>query len=168
MDSNEPAEADSAARRELIAKLTDLGAQSASLTGLFQQRAAASYGLGVSDMKALDVLMRNGPQTAGQLGAALNLTSGAVTGIADRLIRRGFATREHDPVDRRRVLISVDYAALTAGPNVYQSIGEAFQRLHESLSTEQLAFLARYQEESIALTQHAVDALAGEAGPAAE
>ena len=158
MDSTEPA------RAELIARLTDLGAQSASLTGLFQQRAAASYGLGVSDLKALDVLMRNGPQTAGQLGAALNLTSGAVTGIADRLIKRGFAQREPDPVDRRRVLISADLAALAAGPNVYQSIGEAFRRLHESLSTEQLAFLARYQEESIALTQQAVDALASQAG----
>lgn len=163
MDSTEP---DSAARDELIARLTDLGAQSASLTGLFQQRAAASYGLGVSDMKALDVLMRNGPQTAGQLGAALNLTSGAVTGIADRLIKRGFARREADAADRRRVLISADFAALQAGPNVYQSIGEAFQRLHESLTTEQLAFLARYQEESIALTQKAVDALGTPQGPA--
>lgn len=163
MDSTGP---DSAARDELIARLTDLGAQSASLTGLFQQRAAASYGLGVSDMKALDVLMRNGPQTAGQLGAALNLTSGAVTGIADRLIKRGFARREADAADRRRVLISADFAALQAGPNVYQSIGEAFQRLHESLTTEQLAFLARYQEESIALTQKAVDALGTPQGPA--
>ncbi|WP_434318509.1 MarR family winged helix-turn-helix transcriptional regulator [Leifsonia sp. P73] len=156
MDSTDP---DSAARDELIARLTDLGAQSASLTGLFQQRAAASYGLGVSDMKALDVLMRNGPQTAGQLGAALNLTSGAVTGIADRLIKRGLARREADAADRRRVLISADFAALQSGPDVYQSIGEAFRRLHESLTTEQLAFLARYQEESIALTQQAVDAL---------
>lgn len=58
------------------------------------------------------------------------------------------------------MLISADYAALQSGPNVYQSIGEAFQRLHESLTTEQLAFLARYQEESIALTQRAVDDLA--------
>lgn len=156
MDSTEP---DAGARDELIARLTDLGAQSASLTGLFQQRAAASYGLGVSDMKALDVLMRNGAQTAGQLGAALNLTSGAVTGIADRLIKRGFARREADAADRRRVLISAEFAALQSGPNVYQSIGEAFRRLHESLTTEQLAFLARYQEESIALTQQAVDAL---------
>ena len=153
-------------RDALIARLTDLGAQSASLTGLFQQRAAASYGLGVSDMKALDLLMRNGPQTAGQLGAALNLTSGAVTGIADRLIKRGFARREADAADRRRVLISADFAALQSGPNVYQSIGEAFRRLHESLTTEQLAFLARYQEESIALTQQAVDALGGAQGPA--
>ena len=159
-------EPDSAARDELIARLTDLGAQSASLTGLFQQRAAASYGLGVSDMKALDVLMRNGPQTAGQLCTALNLTSGAVTGIADRLIKRGFAQREADAADRRRVLISADFAALQSGPNVYQSIGEAFRRLHESLTTEQLAFLARYQEESIALTQQAVDALGSPQGPA--
>ncbi|KQR53716.1 hypothetical protein ASF88_02325 [Leifsonia sp. Leaf336] len=147
-------------RDALIARLTDLGAQSASLTALFQQRAAASYGLGVSDMKALDLLMRNGPQTAGQLGAALGLTSGAVTGIADRLIQRGFARRETDAADRRRVLLSADFEVLTSGPNVYQWIGEAFRALHDSLTTEQLEFLTRYQEEAIALTQEAVDRLA--------
>lgn len=147
-------------RDALIAQLTDLGAQSASLTALFQQRAAAGYGLGVSDMKALDLLMRNGPQTAGQLGTALGLTSGAVTGIADRLIRRGFARRETDAADRRRVLLSADFAVLSSGPNVYQWIGEAFQTLHDSLTTEQLEFLVRYQEQSIALTQEAVERLA--------
>lgn len=146
-------------REELIAQLGDLGARSATMTALFQQKAAASYGLGVTDMKALDVLMRGGPQTAGQLGTALSLTSGAVTGVVDRLVKRGLAKRETDAGDRRRVLVVADFATIASGPNVYEGIGEAFRALHESLTTEQLAFLVDYTERSIALTERAIDAL---------
>lgn len=146
-------------RDELIVRLADLGAQSATVTALFQQKAAASYGLGVTDMKALDVLVRGGPQTAGQLGTALSLTSGAVTGVVDRLVKHGLATREADAADRRRVLVAADLTAIMAGPNVYQGIGDAFRALHESLSTEELAFLVGYTERSIALTEQQIDAL---------
>jgi len=146
-------------RDDLIARLADLGAQSATVTALFQQKAAARYGLGVTDMKALDVLMRGGPQTAGQLATALSLTSGAVTGVVDRLVKHGLATREADAGDRRRVLVAADLAAIAAGPNVYQGIGDAFRALHASLSTKQLAFLVGYTEQSIALTEQQIDAL---------
>jgi DNA-binding MarR family transcriptional regulator len=146
-------------REDLIARLTELGARSANTTGLFQQKAAAGYGLGITDMKALDVLLREGPQTAGRLATVLSLTSGAVTGVVDRLVRRGLARREADPTDRRRVLVAADLDAIAGGPNVYQAIGEAFRRLHESLSTEELEFLVRYQEESIELTQQEIERL---------
>lgn len=147
-------------REELISQLVDLGARSATMTALFQQKAAASYGLGVTDMKALDVLMREGPQTAGQLGTALSLTSGAVTGVVDRLVKRGLAKREADAADRRRVLVAADIATIASGPNVYEGIGAAFRELHESLTAEQLAFLVDYTERSIALTEREIDRLA--------
>ena len=86
-------------RSELTARLTDLGAMDATETALFQQAAAARYGLGISEMKALDVLMREGPQTAGALAGKLNLTTGAITGVIDRLERRSIATRRPDPSD---------------------------------------------------------------------
>jgi hypothetical protein len=147
-------------RDDLISRLTDLGAQSATMTALFQQKAAASYGLGVTDMKALDVLMRGGPQTPGQLGAALSLTSGAITGVVDRLVKLGLAKREADATDRRRVLVAADLATIASGPNVYEGIGTAFRALHESLSDAELAFLVDYTERSIALTQQEIDRLA--------
>jgi DNA-binding MarR family transcriptional regulator len=146
-------------REELISRLTDLGAQSATVTALFQQKAAASYGLGVTDMKALDVLMRGGPQTAGALGTALSLTSGAVTGVVDRLVKRGLARREADAADRRRVLVAADLRAIMAGPNVYEGIGTAFRALHASLTDAELAFLVDYTERSIALTEQEIDRL---------
>ena len=73
----------------LVERLRLLGEVYATQTAVFQQQAAASLGLGVTDMKALSILLREGPQTAGALMTRLNLTSGAVTGLVDRFDRRG-------------------------------------------------------------------------------
>jgi DNA-binding MarR family transcriptional regulator len=150
-----------ARRTALIDRLRLLGQISSTETAMFQQAAAAKYGLGVSEMKALDVLTRLGPQTAGQLSVALRITSGAITGVIDRLERRGIVHRIADPHDRRRVVVEADLAALGAGPNVYEGIGGAFDDLHGSYSTAQLEFLVDYLERSVALTREAAAQLDG-------
>jgi DNA-binding MarR family transcriptional regulator len=144
---------EAARRAELIARLQLLGEMDATQTALFQQTAAATYGLGVTEMKALSVLLREGPRSAGQLAAALHLTSGAVTGVVDRLVARGVARRTQDERDRRKVVIEADHATLDSGENVYRSIGEAFAELHAGYTTEQLEFLARHVEASIEITK---------------
>jgi DNA-binding MarR family transcriptional regulator len=148
----------SAVRHALIARLARLGEQESTGTALFHQAAAASYGVGVVDMKALSILLAEGPQSAGSLGAAVGLTSGAVTGLVDRLIAHGMATRSNDPADRRRILISADPAVIE-GDNVYLSIGAAFSALHSGYTTEELEFLVRYLTASIEITRQETAAL---------
>ena len=148
----------SADRSALIARLASLGEQESTGTALFHQTAAASYGVGVVDMKALSILLAEGPQSAGSLGAALGLTSGAVTGLVDRLIAHGMATRTQDATDRRRSIISADPAVLD-GENVYLSIGAAFSALHAGYTTEELEFLVRYLTASIEITRRETAAL---------
>ena len=148
----------SADRSALIARLASLGEQESTSTALFHQTAAASYGVGVVDMKALSILLAEGPQSAGSLGAALGLTSGAVTGLVDRLIARGMATRTQDATDRRRSIISADPAVLD-DENVYLSIGAAFSALHAGYTTEELEFLVRYLTASIEITRRETAAL---------
>jgi DNA-binding MarR family transcriptional regulator len=140
-------------RSALIARLTDLGAMDATETALFQQAAAARYGLGISEMKALDVLMREGPQTAGALAVKLNLTTGAVTGVIDRLERRSIAARLPDPSDRRRVVVKPNLEAIASGENVYLGIAAAFERLYANYSTDELKFLVAHVEHAIEITR---------------
>ncbi|WP_231571035.1 MarR family winged helix-turn-helix transcriptional regulator [Gordoniibacillus kamchatkensis] len=45
--------------------------------------------------------------TAGQLAQRLNLTTGAVTNVIDRLEKQHFAKREPDPKDRRKVIVAL-------------------------------------------------------------
>lgn len=145
-------------RTALIAQLAGLGEQESTGTALFHQTAAAAYGVGVVDMKALSILLAEGPQSAGSLGAALGLTSGAVTGLVDRLISHKMAIRSHDPADRRRTIITAD-PAVRDGDNVYLSIGAAFSELHSGYTTEELEFLVRYLTASIEITRRETAAL---------
>ncbi|CAN5115307.1 MarR family transcriptional regulator [soil metagenome] len=146
-------------RDDLIQRLMLLGQIDATQTALFQQRAAASYGLGITEMKALDILTREGPQTAGQLTAALHLTSGAITGVVDRLEKRGLAHRGVDADDRRKVIVTADLQQLASGENVYLGIGQAFADLHGSYSTAELEFLVRHLEASTEITKRETERL---------
>ncbi|HKW23269.1 MAG TPA: MarR family transcriptional regulator [Ktedonobacterales bacterium] len=147
-------------RAELFAQLQVLGETSSTETALFHQAAAAKYGLGITDMKALGALMQEGPMTAGQIAKRLSLTSGAVTSLIDRLERRDLVKRAPDPNDRRKVIVIPNLETLASGENVYRSMGEAFNQLHETYTTEQLEFLVHYLEASIALNKQEIEKLA--------
>ena len=53
------------------------------------------------------MLRRLGPVTAGTIGEHTGLTTGAVTGLMDRLERAGCVQRARDPHDRRKVVVQL-------------------------------------------------------------
>jgi DNA-binding MarR family transcriptional regulator len=67
--------------------------------------AAESLGVHSTDLIAGSYLSEMGPMTAGELAREMGITTGAMTAAIDRLERAGFATREKDPDDRRKVII---------------------------------------------------------------
>lgn len=143
-------------RQQLIQQLWLLGELESTETAQFHQRAAELYGLGVTEMKALGFLLRSGPCRAGDLITELQVTSGAVTGVIDRLERRGFAHRKADPGDGRRVLVEADTAALAGLDSAYVSIGQAFSALYATYSTAELEFLARHSEAAVQLIREQI------------
>jgi MarR family transcriptional regulator, organic hydroperoxide resistance regulator len=149
-------------REALAGRLQFLGQMASTETALFQQAAAAKYGLGITDMKTLSALQQEGPMTAGQLAKRLSLTTGAVTNVIDRLERQDLVKRAPDARDRRKVIVTINQEKLDSGENVYLSMGEAFSKLLEQYSTEQLEFLVQFYEASIELTKHEIAKLAGQ------
>lgn len=73
---------------------------------MFHHAIGERMGLSATEYKAADILRRFGPMTAGELAQQTGLTTGAVTGLVDRLERGGFVRRDHDKSDRRRVIIT--------------------------------------------------------------
>jgi DNA-binding MarR family transcriptional regulator len=62
---------------------------------------ATHAGLSRTERRALDVVIRCPGITAGDLAARLVVTTGAVTGVIDRLEGGGFVERRSSPRDRR-------------------------------------------------------------------
>jgi DNA-binding MarR family transcriptional regulator len=92
-------------RAKLLSALGGEFRQFATATVLFHQAVADRLGMHVTDHRCLDILLGTGPITAGELAQRTGLTTGAITGVIDRLEKAVFVRRIKDPDDRRRVVI---------------------------------------------------------------
>src|SRR5690348_12788928 len=70
--------------------------------------ATEDVGVNPTDLGALCLLLLHGPAPAGRLAELTGLTTGAITGVVDRLEKGGFVRRQADPADRRKVIVVPD------------------------------------------------------------
>ena len=138
-------------RSELVAALGPEYRQLATATILFHQAIADRLGMHLTDHKCGDILMGTGPITAGELAQRTGLTTGAITGVIDRLEKAGFVRRAKDPGDRRRVIIEPFPERIKKEiVPLFESIGRAMADLCARYSTRELAvihdFLARFHQ----------------------
>lgn len=104
-------------KQQLIAALISAFRASGNQDSAFENLAAERLGVNRTDLHCLNAIENAGGLSAGELASAAGLTSGAVTGVIDRLERAGFARRVPDPADRRRVEVEVT-------PEFYARAGE--------------------------------------------
>jgi DNA-binding MarR family transcriptional regulator len=134
-----------AERTELLACLVGELRQLSAATIMFHQVVADRLGLNGTDHKCVDILERAGPMTAGELAQHTGLTTGAVTGVIDRLEKAGFVRRAEDADDRRRVIIEPIRSRIekVVAP-LFASMGRAAAELSARYSTEQLALICEF------------------------
>ena len=92
-------------RSKLLGELAQELRQFNGLSASFFRAAAARMGVTVTDMQVIEILASTGPMTAGQLADLTGLTTGAITGMLNRLEEAGLILRERDPEDGRRVIV---------------------------------------------------------------
>jgi DNA-binding MarR family transcriptional regulator len=110
---------------------------------------AQKVGLGANDLKCAEFLVRMGPMSAGKLGDLAGLTTGAITGIVDRLEKAGWAKRGSDPNDRRRVIIYPVPQDTQAVAGLYESYMESLTKLLENYSDAELILITEFIEAMI-------------------
>ncbi len=81
--------------------------QTGSLMQLMGMAAADRIGINATDLNCLNILSFSGHMTAGELARATGLTTASITGVIDRLEEAGDVSRERDPHDRRRVVVTL-------------------------------------------------------------
>jgi len=114
-----------------------------SLVG--QHDIALRLGLNVTDLTCLGHILgaaeEGRPLFARDLAALANLTSGAITGVLDRLERAGYARREPDPADRRRVRIVPEESAVERATAVYGPFYRGLAELFADYTPDEIAVL---------------------------
>ena len=151
-------------RAELLERLALAGRASSAATVMFHTAVAARQGLSATEEKALDLLERSGPLTAGELARQTGLAPASVTGLVTRLERKGFARRVPNPDDRRSVLIEVDAERLYA--RIAPLFGDwvrSLQKLYAGYTDEQLEVILHFLTEAARRQQEATARLTDEA-----
>src|ERR1700756_5438137 len=149
------------ARATLVQELEHAVRRSSAQGAIFGQTVADSAGISSSDMECLDFLNLEGRVTAGRLAEVTGLTTGAITGVVDRLEKAGFVRRERDDHDRRKVFIATVPENIARIGRLYVPMQEAMQKLWSTYSDVELQFLLRFATESYKAALEATEALNG-------
>ncbi|MFJ5552177.1 MarR family winged helix-turn-helix transcriptional regulator [Streptomyces sp. NPDC093225] len=109
-----------------------------------QQEFARQLGLGVTDLVCFAYVLEAGdtPVTAGDLAVRAHVTTGAVTGIINRLERGGYVTRQPDPADRRRVRVVAVPQAADRVRAIYEPYYVRLATLFAQYSPDEVAVIA--------------------------
>ncbi|WP_129022383.1 MarR family winged helix-turn-helix transcriptional regulator [Edaphocola flava] len=100
---------------------------------------ARKAGLSGADHKYLGLILQYPSITAGAISKLTGLTTGAVTGLIDRLEQKKLLKRQFSKEDRRKVIIV---------PNVENSM-KLLKPLFEELQQKTAALLATFSEEEV-------------------
>jgi DNA-binding MarR family transcriptional regulator len=128
---------------------------------LGQQEMAQRLGLTVTDLLCFACVLKAGENllTAGDLAEHAHVTTGAVTGILNRLERGGYVTRVPDPKDRRRVRVAAVPAAVARVHALYEPYYARLNAVFADYSPDEIAVLADWFTRTTSLAHGYIEEL---------
>lgn len=148
-------------RAGLLGELEEAMRRSSAQGVLYGQTVANVAGIANSDLECMDILYLEGRVTAGRLAEVTGLTTGAITGVVDRLEKAGLVRRERDETDRRRVFIAVVPEQAMKIGQLYVPMQQAMEKVFGGYSDEELRLLLRFATEGYKGVLAATEALKG-------
>jgi DNA-binding MarR family transcriptional regulator len=149
------------ARAALLQELEEAMRRSSAQGVLFGQAVANVAGISGSDLECLDFLNLEGRVTAGRLAEVTGLTTGAITGVVDRLEKAGLVRRQRDEADRRKVFIVVVPEAVAKIGQFYVPMQQSMHKVWNGYSDEELRLLLRFANDGYKGVLEATEALKG-------
>ncbi len=127
-----------------------LGRELSDAVVFFHESIASYLGMSVAEWKCLGLLQQYGPATAGRLAQLSGFTTGAITGIVDRLQKAGYVRREPHSKDRRSVIIRPLYVPgmMERITPIFQSLGTAMAEMASHYNEAELIAINAYLRET--------------------
>ncbi|HKU83619.1 MAG TPA: MarR family transcriptional regulator [Candidatus Nitrosocosmicus sp.] len=127
-------------RQNLIELLHKQFRELSSRTVLFHHWISELLGLNTIDHKCLDIIVKSdSPLTGAQLANITGLSSGAITGVIDRLEKRGYVIRDRDLKDRRLVYVKPIMSRIEKEVfPVFNSLHEIMTKVYSNYSNNEL------------------------------
>ncbi|XDD55469.1 MarR family winged helix-turn-helix transcriptional regulator [Leptospira sp. WS4.C2] len=121
---------------------------------IMHEAIAKKAGLSGTDHKYLGYLIEHGEMSAGELAKLSGLTTGAITGVIDRLEKSRLVKRKFLPTDRRKVIIvpNLERANGLFGP-IFKKLQTETDRLISSFTNRELEVAHRYFESAIGIME---------------
>lgn len=128
---------------------------------LGQQEMAQRLGLNITDLLCFGCVLKAGENllSAGDLAEHAHVTTGAMTGILNRLERAGYITRVADPTYRRRVRVAAVPDAVTRVEALYGPYYGRLMELFADYSPDEIAVLTDWFTRTTGLAQGYIDEL---------
>ncbi|KWV91531.1 hypothetical protein AUC45_09855 [Erythrobacter sp. YT30] len=109
----------------------------AALQYSFASYAARRMKLGLTEIACLEQIQVRGPLTPKEIGQHLNLRSGSVTALIDRLEFKGFVERTRRRDDRRSLRVGLTENAFVAAENDMIPLARTLSQIAGSKSTRE-------------------------------
>jgi DNA-binding MarR family transcriptional regulator len=132
------------AREAILEELARVGREHSDATVLFHATLASQLDLHPTDYKALSILERLGPMSAGEIARHSGLATASVTNLVDRLERKGFVRRVADARDRRRVMVEPRVDRVAAARRLFASTRRSLEHLLKQYSDRELGVIADF------------------------
>jgi DNA-binding MarR family transcriptional regulator len=149
------------AHAALLQELEEAMRRSTAQGAMFAKTVADRAGISASDMDCMDFLNLEGRMTAGRLAELTGLTTGAITGVIDRLEKAGYVRRERDDSDRRKVFIAVVPETAARIGRLYVPMQQSMQKVWSRYSEQELRLLLRFANDGYKGVLEATEALKG-------
>jgi DNA-binding MarR family transcriptional regulator len=132
---------------------------------MYHSALAERSGLSVTESKALEVIERLGPLTPGDLSRESGLAPASITGLLDRLTRKGVARRVPHPHDGRRFLVEIDPGHVEANLAMFERFVGSVRELCAGYSAAELDLIEGFLTEAARRQQDAATELPTPAEP---
>jgi len=147
-------------RQQLMQELGQAMMNMSNEQVLLHQAVSDTLGLNITDHKCVNLIARYGPMTAGKLAELTGLTTGAITGVIDRLEKAGYAKRVPDKEDRRVILVELTHKEVEIR-KIFAPLRQKMQIIFDTLTDEELTFLLKFIISTVLASHEVTSQLRG-------